>query len=119
MPTRRNIKITDIAGLMAEEIEFIVKTVTTEIIQEVKDATPVDKGGLRNAWEMKIEKYTGEVTNNIEYAEPVLYGKNLPESWGGQYRTRVNTIPGFPDLILKEKRTKRIPQLIRHFRRRN
>jgi hypothetical protein len=42
------------------------------------------------------------VTNNVEYAEPVIYGTALPPSWGGKFRTRQGTVPGFPDLIAKE-----------------
>ena len=57
-------------------------------------------GRLRNAWQSDPAK--GEVTNNMEYAEAVVYGTNLPPSWKGKYRTRQNTVPGFPDLIAKE-----------------
>ena len=49
-----------------------------------------------------IKKFEGSVTNNIEYAEPVCFGVNLPPSWGGQYRTRQGTVAGFPELIGKE-----------------
>ena len=49
-----------------------------------------------------IEKFKGEVTNNLVYAEPVCFGVNLPPSWGGVYRTRQNTVAGFPELIGKE-----------------
>ena len=59
-------------------------------------------GVLRGAWQTKIKKFQGEVTNNLPYAEPVCFGVNLPPSWGGQYRTRQNTVAGFPELIGKE-----------------
>ena len=59
-------------------------------------------GRLREAWQTKIKKFQGEVTNNLPYAEPVCFGTNLPQSWGGQYRTRQKTVAGFPELIGKE-----------------
>ena len=59
-------------------------------------------GSLREAWQTKIRKFQGEVTNNLPYAEPVCFGVNLPPSWGGRYRTRQNTVAGFPELIGKE-----------------
>ena len=59
-------------------------------------------GSLREAWQTKIKKFQGEVTNDLEYAEPVCFGVNLPPSWGGEYRTRQNTVAGFPELIGKE-----------------
>jgi len=59
-------------------------------------------GSLREAWQTKIRKFQGEVTNNLPYAEPVCFGVNLPPSWGGRYRTRQNTQAGFPERIGKE-----------------
>ena len=59
-------------------------------------------GQLRESWQTKIEPFIGEVFTNVEYAEPVVYGTNLPPSWGGQYRTRQNTIKGYPELVAKQ-----------------
>ena len=59
-------------------------------------------GQLRESWQTKIEKFQGEVFTNVEYAEPVAYGTNLPPSWGGRYRTRQNTIKGYPELVAKQ-----------------
>lgn len=42
------------------------------------------------------------IHNNLPYAEPVVMGTSLPPSWGGVYRTRQGTIPGFPDLVARE-----------------
>ena len=76
-------------------------------------------GDLRKAWQTDVGKFRATVTNNMEYAEPVLYGNNLPPSWRGQYRTRQNTVPGFPDLIVKKIATQRVPKIVEAFRRRN
>ena len=59
-------------------------------------------GQLRESWQTKIGKFQGEVFTNVEYAEPVAYGTNLPPSWGGQYRTRQNIIKGYPELVAKQ-----------------
>ena len=59
-------------------------------------------GQLRESWQTKIGKFQGEVFTTVEYAEPVAYGTNLPPSWGGRYRTRQNTIKGYPELIAKQ-----------------
>ena len=59
-------------------------------------------GQLRESWQTKIGKFQGEVFTNLEYAEPVAYGTNLPPSWGGRYRTRQNTIKGYPELVAKQ-----------------
>ena len=59
-------------------------------------------GQLRESWQTKIGKFQGEVFTNVEYAEPVAYGTNLPPSWGGRYRTRQNTFKGYPELVAKQ-----------------
>jgi len=116
----RQIKIDQIADLMQEEIQEVVRLTALSWERQVKDQTPVDTSTLRNAWQTQIGKFQAEITNNMEYAEPVLYGNNLPPSWGGIYRTRhKGTIPGFPDLIGKEVATNEVPRFIAAFRRRN
>ena len=42
------------------------------------------------------------IHNAVEYAEPVCMGTGLPPSWGGSFKTRQGTIPGFPELITKQ-----------------
>ena len=59
-------------------------------------------GELREAWQTEIKKFRGTIINSKPYAEPVCFGVNLPPSWGGRYRTRQNTVAGFPELIGKE-----------------
>ena len=127
----REIKIKDIAGLMEREIQQTVEIAALELIKEVKEQTPKRvirdtdppsyKGGgdLQNDWQMQIGKFEAKITNSMDYAEPVLYGNNLPPSWQGRYRTRQGTVPGFPDLIVKEIATKRVPKIVEAFRRRN
>ena len=107
----RQIHILQIPQVMEEAVETLVAATTLEWTARVKKATPVrvvyegePKGGgqLRNAWQTDIKKFSGTVSNNLPYAEPVCFGENLPESWGNQYRTRQNTQAGFPELIAKE-----------------
>ena len=107
----RQIHILQIPQVMEEAVETLVAATTLEWTARVKKATPVrvvykgePKGGgqLRNAWQTDIKKFSGTVSNNLSYAEPVCFGENLPESWGNQYRTRQNTQAGFPELIAKE-----------------
>tara|TARA_R100000995_G_scaffold76824_2_gene46603 strand:- start:252 stop:602 length:351 start_codon:yes stop_codon:yes gene_type:complete len=98
----RDIPVSQIGNYMGDQIQQLVKVTTLEWEQRVKGATPVDTGRLRNAWENKVERYKGEVTNDVRYAEPVCYGTDLPASWQGKFRTRQGTVAGFPELIGKE-----------------
>ncbi len=99
---------------MEESVEILVQATTLEWTARVKKATPVFEprekekgvgGSLRNAWQTQIKKFSGTVSNNLPYAEPVCFGENLPPSWGGSYRTRQDTQKGFPELIAKELQT--------------
>ena len=98
----RRIEITQMDDFFQEKIIDLVQATTLEWTKRVKKATPVDTGRLRAAWQTNIKKFEGNVTNNVVYAEPVCFGVNKPRSWGGVYRTKQNTVEGFPELIGKE-----------------
>ena len=107
----RRIEITQMDDFFQEKIIDLVQAPTLEWTKRVKKATPVDTGRLRAAWQTKIplmtgsrnkDSFVGLITNNVVYAEPVCFGVNKPPSWGGVYRTRQNTVEGFPELIGKE-----------------
>ena len=118
----REINLSQINDFFEEDIVDLVAATTLEWTARVKKATPVrvvyqgePRGGgqLRNAWQTDIQKFRGTIINNLAYAEPVCYGTNLPPSWGGVYRTRQNTVAGFPELIGKELEQYVVKQLRR------
>lgn len=100
---RRQIRFDQIGKHMEGEVLKLVAATTLEWEARVKKATPRGQTSrLVNGWQSKIERFQGEILNNIEYAEPVIYGTALPPSWGGEFRTRQGTIKGYPDIIGKE-----------------
>ena len=98
----REINLTDIGDHFGDKLQKTVRKATFKAEKEIKEFTPLDTGNLRNSFQNKIEPYKGEVFTNVEYAEPVAYGTSLPPSWGGQYRTRQQTIKGYPELVAKQ-----------------
>lgn len=98
----REINLTDIGDHFGDKVQKTVRKATFKAEKDIKEFTPVDTGNLRNSWQSEVQSYRGEVFTNVEYAEPVAYGTNLPPSWGGQYRTRQQTIKGYPELIAKQ-----------------
>ena len=98
----REINLTSISDHFGEKVQKTVRKATFKAEKDIKEFTPVDTGNLRNSFQSEIQDYRGEVFTNVEYAEPVAYGTNLPPSWGGQYRTRQQTIKGYPELIAKQ-----------------
>tara|TARA_R100001086_G_scaffold190075_1_gene107639 strand:+ start:49 stop:408 length:360 start_codon:yes stop_codon:yes gene_type:complete len=107
----RQIRLEQIDDLMAEAVQELVQKTTLRWTELSKKATPVDTGNLRNGWKTDIRKLKGTIINNVEYAEPVIYGTSLPPSWGGKFRTspKNNTIKGFPELQAKQLTTQYIP----------
>ena len=106
----RQIRLDQIDDVMAEAVQELVQKTTLRWTELSKKATPVGKtGNLRNGWKTDIKKFKGTIINNVEYAEPVIYGTSLPPSWGGRFRTRQQTIKGFPELQAKQLTTQYIP----------
>ena len=98
----REIRMSGIGDHFEQQVINTVRKATLKAEKDIKEFTPVDTGNLRNSFKNKVEPFVGEVFTNVEYAEPVAYGTNLPPSWGGKYRTRQNTIKGYPELIAKQ-----------------
>ena len=110
----RQIRIDQIDDVMEEAVQRLVKKTTLQWTSLAKKATPVgETGNLRNGWKTDIKKLQGRIINNVEYAEPVIYGTALPPSWGGKFRTRKQTIKGFPELQAKQLTTQYIPNELR------
>ena len=98
----REIDVTDIGNHFGAKVQKTVRKATFKAEKDIKEFTPVDTGNLRNSFQSEVKPYIGDVFTNVEYAEPVAYGTNLPPSWGGQYRTRQQTIKGYPELVAKQ-----------------
>ena len=109
----RQIKLEQIDDLMKEAVQELVQKTTLQWTKLAKKATPRDTSNLVNGWKTDIKKFKGTIINNVEYAEPVIYGTSLPPSWGGKFRTRKQTIKGFPELQAKQLTTQYIPNELR------
>ena len=105
----RQIKVDQIDDVFRDAIQELVQKTTLQWTTLAKKATPVDTGNLRNGWKTNIQKFKGTIINNVEYAEPVIFGTALPPSWQGKYRTRQQTIKGFPTLQAKQLAVGYIP----------
>ena len=100
----RKIRLDQIDEYIEGKLSELVRSGTLETERRLKLLTPVDTGRLRSGWQRTIEPREGTVFNNLPYAEPVVAGRNLPPSWGGQYRTRQGAQP-FLDLVAKDMTT--------------
>jgi len=106
----RQIKLEQIDDLMAEAVQELVQKTTLQWTALTKKATPRDTSNLVNSWQTDIQKFKGTISTIVEYAEPVIYGTSLPDSWNGKFRTKQQTIKGFPELQAKQLTTGYIPK---------
>ena len=109
----RQIRVDQIDDVFKDAVIQLVQKTTLRWTALSKKATPVDTGNLRNGWQTKITRYRGTIINAVEYAEPVIFGISLPPSWQGRYRTRQQTIKGFPELQAKQLTTQYIPNQLK------
>ena len=116
----RQIRVDQIDDVFKDAVQKLVRKTTLQWTTLSKKATPVVSGNLRNGWKTDIKKFKGTIINNIEYAEPVIFGTALPPSWGGKFRTspKQNTIKGFPILQAKQLTVIYIPNELRKIIRR-
>jgi len=91
----RQIRVDQIDDVFKDAIIKLVKKTTLKWTVLSKKATPSVTNNLRGSWQTIIEPFEGKIINIVEYADPVIFGVNLPPSWQGRYRTRKNTIKGF------------------------
>ena len=118
----------DFGDFVEEVAEAVVKEATIDLHSKLKLyeaasrgglGTPVDSGVLIGNWQKTMDNpRQGRVSNNLEYAEPVITGENLPPSWGGKYRTRQGTQKNYHESILKEVADKDMPKIVRRAVRR-
>ena len=85
-----------------KDVVKVVKSATLLWEEKTVRFTPEVSGNLKRSWNSDIKPFLGVVSTNVEYAEPVAFGTNLPPSWQGQYRTTKSTIKGYPELIAKQ-----------------
>tara|TARA_Y100000401_G_scaffold111218_1_gene109255 strand:- start:505 stop:870 length:366 start_codon:yes stop_codon:yes gene_type:complete len=107
----REIKLTGISDHFEQKVIDTVRDATLRGTELIKKATPNAQpanvsyrttGNLFRSWQTEIKPFQGAVFTDVEYAEPVAYGTNLPKSWGGKYRTNQGTIKGYPELVAKQ-----------------
>ena len=104
----REIRLSAIGDHFEDKVTRTVRDATLRGTELIKKFTPnvqppnvnyKTTGNLFRSWQTEIKPFQGVVFTDVEYAEPVAYGTNLPDSWGGRYRTNQGTIKGYPEII--------------------
>jgi len=113
----KRIRVDQIDDYSFGRFEELLKVAVLETDKRLKEGSPTKTGRLKNSWQISenVADGTGKpagkypnvvappdrtnyqnekigntyiVYNNIEYAEPVITGQNMPPSWKGRWRSR-------------------------------
>lgn len=118
----KRIRLDQIGKYSTDKMEQLLRIAVLEADKRLKEGSPTDKGRLKNSWQISENVADGRgkppgnysvtaiappdrtnyqkeklgnsyyIYNNLEYAEPVITGNNLPPSWNGRWRSRDNQI---------------------------
>ena len=115
-------------GDLEGDFEQVVKRATSALHGKLKlyeaaarggIGTPVDTGVLIGRWEQTMDNpKQGRVFNSLEYEAPVITGEDLPDSWGGKFRTRQGTKQNYHESILEEVIERDLPKIVKDVKRR-
>lgn len=116
------IRLDQIGKYSTDKMEALLRVAVLEADKRLKAGSPTDTGRLKNSWQISQNVADGKgqpmgpysptviappdrtnyqketlgntyiLYNNIEYAEPVITGNNLPPSWKGRWRSKGNQI---------------------------
>jgi len=135
-----NIRIDQIAGLYASQLEQLVSRLTDELYVKLRTesppgpGTPVVTGTLIRSWRKEsVDRFTGRVyvssqlnpngSNTQDYAPAVMFGESMPPSWKGKYAPGKGSPPKttgtppvvkrYPENIMNEIIKTRLSRILR------
>ncbi len=135
-----NIRVDQIAGLYASQLEQLVTRLTDELYVKLRtesppgDGTPIVTGTLISSWRKEsVDRFTGRVyvssklnpngSNTQDYAPAVMFGESMPPSWKGKYAPGKNSPPKttgtpavvkrYPENIMNEVIETRLSRILR------
>jgi hypothetical protein len=73
-------------GEAEHTLNSALHTVGAEVLEQIRDDTPVQTGRLRDGWRLEVNGVTMTLYNTVPYASEVEYGR-------GGAMLRLNTLP--------------------------
>ena len=84
----KKLRLDGIGNYAEDVIEQVVDFGAVNLLGKLKGQNvPIDEGIMRNTWKIrKVSNLESDLINNLEYAEPVTFGTNLPPTWKNGYQ---------------------------------
>ena len=79
----KKLRLDGIGNYAEDVIEEVVDFGAANLLTKLKGQdVPIREGIMRNRWKIrKVSNLESDLINNLEYAEPVTFGTNLPPTW--------------------------------------
>ena len=92
----KKIRLDGIGNYAEDVIEQVVDFGAVNLLGKLKGQNvPIREVIMRNTWKIrKVSNLESDLINNLEYAEPVTFGTNLPPTWKNGYQ--LTTADGTP-----------------------
>ena len=84
----KKLRLDGIGNYAEDVIEEVVDFGAANLLTKLKGQNvPIREGIMRNRWKIrKVSNLESDLINNLEYAEPVTFGTNLPPTWKNGYQ---------------------------------
>ena len=84
----KKLKLDGIGNYAQDVVEEVVDFGAVNLHGKLKGQNvPIREGIMRNTWKIrKVSNLESDLINNLEYAEPVTFGTNLPPTWKNGYQ---------------------------------
>ena len=84
----KKLRLDGIGNYAEDVIEEVVDFGAANLLTKLKGQdVPIKEGTMRNRWKIrKVSNLESDLINNLEYAEPVTFGTNLPPSLKNGYQ---------------------------------
>ncbi len=85
----KKLRLDEIGNYAEDVIEQAVDFAAANLFQRLRDKSnvPIRDGIMRTRWKIrKVSNLESDLINNLEYAEPVTFGTNLPPTWKNGYQ---------------------------------
>ena len=112
------ITIPEISGYCEAKVQELVREASVVLRNKLIDYSPtgqVDGGTFKSNWQPPVyadKGLTARIINNTQnYGEAITFGKNMPPSWKGKFKSRFGLMAGWPEKLAGKDTRDQIPGL--------
>jgi len=110
------ITIPEISGYCEAKVQELVREASIVLRNKLIDYSPTGKvngGTFVGNWQPPVyadKGLTARIVNNTQnYGEAITFGKNMPPSWKGKFRSRFGLMAGWPEKLAGKDTRNAIP----------